>query len=261
MMAHLHTVLGLHQKAPSCTAWIEYDIQFRMEVAAVDDKTWPSGDPWQYVSCLPGPGRAVDPFDVAEQHVVSSGEPKQALPEIASLSPHMGTPGQSGVVTKGKHPLDQGNSQNAIELGKRPKKPGLCRLFDRAPSDCPYMGMTACLSIGTASVEPTTTDEPHASGHKSLDWRLAVSACRLNSGQYSLSVYDHVFTPLIVLYKPLSRQVFLCQNVHNWVTIAWEAGSLVGVRAPQISGVGAGMPLGGGAGYIYIIIIYIYIRI
>ena len=138
MVAHLHTVLRLHQKAPSCTAWIEYDIQFRMEVAAADDKTWSSGDPWQYVSCLPGPGRAVDPFDMAEQHVVPSGEPKQVLPGIASLSPHIGTPGQSGAVTKGKRPLDQGNSQNTKGLGKRPKKPGLCRLFDRAPSGCPY---------------------------------------------------------------------------------------------------------------------------
>ena len=166
----------------------------------------------QYVSCLPGPGRAVDPFGVAEQHVVPSGEPKQVLPGIVSLSPHMGTPGQSGAVTKGKRPLDQGNSQNAKGLGKRPRKPGLCRLFDRAPVAVP-MGMTVCLSIDAASVEPRTTDEPHASGHKSLDWRLAVSACRLNFGQYSLSVYNHVFTPLIVLYKPLTPQVFLCQNV------------------------------------------------
>lgn len=34
MVAHLHTVLKLHQKAPKSVAWLEYDIQFCMEMAA-----------------------------------------------------------------------------------------------------------------------------------------------------------------------------------------------------------------------------------
>ena len=37
MMAHLHTVLRLQQKATSQLAWLEYDIQFRMELASSTD--------------------------------------------------------------------------------------------------------------------------------------------------------------------------------------------------------------------------------
>ena len=63
MVAHLHTVLRLHQKAPLNQAWREYDIQFRMEAAA-SEKTWACGDPWQFITCLPGLGSGMDPFDV-----------------------------------------------------------------------------------------------------------------------------------------------------------------------------------------------------
>ncbi len=70
MVAHLHTVLRLQQKAGSQLAWLEYDIQFQMELAASTDRAWTSGDPWQYVSCLPGPSSVGDPFEVSE--VVSS---------------------------------------------------------------------------------------------------------------------------------------------------------------------------------------------
>ena len=54
MVVHLHTVLRLHQRAIQHFAWLEYDIQFRMELAASADKGWKEGDPWQYVACLPG---------------------------------------------------------------------------------------------------------------------------------------------------------------------------------------------------------------
>ena len=37
MVAHLHTVLRLHQKASHKLAWLEYNIQVRMEIAASED--------------------------------------------------------------------------------------------------------------------------------------------------------------------------------------------------------------------------------
>ena len=46
MVAHLHTVLRLHQKASHKLAWLEYDIQFCMEIAASDKWSWTGGDPW-----------------------------------------------------------------------------------------------------------------------------------------------------------------------------------------------------------------------
>jgi hypothetical protein len=66
MVAHLHTVLRLQQKASHQLAGSEYDIQFRMELAASADRAWTSGDPWQYVSCLPGPQPTNDPYEVSE---------------------------------------------------------------------------------------------------------------------------------------------------------------------------------------------------
>ena len=55
MVAHLHTVLRLNQKATYNSAWLEWDIQVRMDMAALEDRTWTSGDPWQYVARLLGP--------------------------------------------------------------------------------------------------------------------------------------------------------------------------------------------------------------
>lgn len=55
MVAHLHTVYKLQRRAPEATAWLEYDVQFRMEAAASEDKVWNCTDSWQYLSCLPGP--------------------------------------------------------------------------------------------------------------------------------------------------------------------------------------------------------------
>ena len=46
MVAHLHTVLRLHQKASNKSEWLEYDIQFRMELAASEDRSWTCDDPW-----------------------------------------------------------------------------------------------------------------------------------------------------------------------------------------------------------------------
>ena len=43
MVSHLHTVLKLFQKAPGSMAWLEYDTQFRMEMAASEVRTWIHG--------------------------------------------------------------------------------------------------------------------------------------------------------------------------------------------------------------------------
>jgi len=66
MVAHLHTVLCLHQGGPQQLAQLEYDIQFQMEMAALADRAWTCGDPWQYISCLPSQGRPADPFHTSE---------------------------------------------------------------------------------------------------------------------------------------------------------------------------------------------------
>ena len=117
MVAHLHTVLRLQQRASHHLAWLEYDIQFRMELAASADRAWTSGDPWQYVACLPGQHAPNDPFDVAEVDV------PPALKE------------------KGKRPLDQEGEKGAPRPSRPPlKKPkkGVCRLHNTAAGGCPY---------------------------------------------------------------------------------------------------------------------------
>ena len=81
MVAHLHTVIRLQQKASHQLAWLEYDFQFRMELAASADHEWTGGDPWQYVSCLPGLKLTNDHFEVSEleSQSQSSGKGKGKL--------------------------------------------------------------------------------------------------------------------------------------------------------------------------------------
>ena len=139
MVAHLHTVLRLHQRATYKSAWLEYDIQFRMEMAASDERSWTSGDPWQYVSCLPGPSSGADPFDVTElgeQPERESGH--QTAYQRRATDENIDARSFAG---KGKRPLD-----SAPSIGSRATKPttkkarhgGLCRLFNTAPGGCPY---------------------------------------------------------------------------------------------------------------------------
>lgn len=119
MVAHLHTVLRLQQKATSQLAWLEYDIQFRMELASSTDRSWTCGDAWQYISCLPGPSPRGDPFEM-------SGGVTQ--PERSSVG-------------KGKRPREPEGDKTAGSDRpplKKQKKAGICRLFNVAPSGCPY---------------------------------------------------------------------------------------------------------------------------
>ena len=121
MVAHLHTVLRLNRKAPSSPAWREYDLQFRMEMAAKEDKTWSTGDPWQYLACLPGFGSAQDPFDALEQPVQS---------QDGSVTP-------PGANTSNKRKQEGGKGKQPA-APKRSKKAGVCRLLNSAPGGCPY---------------------------------------------------------------------------------------------------------------------------
>ena len=99
-------------------AWLEYDIQFRMELASSADRSWTCGDAWQYISCLPGPSPRGDPFEM------SGG----------ATQPERSAPG------KGKRPREPDGDKIAgpdKQPTKKPKKAGICRLFNVAPSGCP----------------------------------------------------------------------------------------------------------------------------
>ena len=130
MAAHLHTVFKLYHRAPQSAAWLEYDVQFRMEAAASDDKVWSGGDSWQYISCLPGPVTASDPFEmVGEQRPPQLSGPLQTQdpPGSYGQGSKLADPAKGRVLTSGKPPL------------KRPRKSaGTCRLFNGAPGGCPY---------------------------------------------------------------------------------------------------------------------------
>ena len=94
-------------------AWLEYDIQFRMELAASVDRSWTAGDPWQYVSCLPVPLQSPDSFEVAELEV------------------------PAGRKSKGKRPAKQEADKSSRQPLKKVRK-GVCRLHNTAPNGCPY---------------------------------------------------------------------------------------------------------------------------
>ena len=132
MVAHMHTVLKLNQKAPKSMSWYEYDMQFRMEMAASEDRTWTDGDPWQYITCLPGPSRALDAFDMAEE--VAPVE-QESFPNIGpDPTRHLSAPAQPvGPVKRRKAVEDAGRG-----AAKCTKRPGACRLFNKAPGGCPY---------------------------------------------------------------------------------------------------------------------------
>ena len=143
MVAHLHTVMKLHQKAPGRLSWLEYDIQVRMEMAASKDRTWSNVDPWQYISCLPGPSSARDPFDLAEGVAVQQEEQ-----ELLQLAKPVSTAAQGESKARSPPAPEKGKrvrddlSERAPMVGKptakRPKKVGTCRLFNLAPAGCPY---------------------------------------------------------------------------------------------------------------------------
>ena len=93
MVAHLHTVLKLFQKAPDTLAWLECDVQFRMEAAASESHKWSCGDPWQYLACFPGWRDTKDPFSVTSQDSAPLTEPLQ---QLADPGPIWSQPSKKG---------------------------------------------------------------------------------------------------------------------------------------------------------------------
>ena len=126
MVAHLHTVYKLHGRAPHSSAWLEYDLQFRMEAATSEEKKWEGGDPWQFVSCLPGQGIASDPF----VEILT----KDKVQTLSGPSPFPVSQGGKSTTPfgKGKGPVNSGPPS------KKAKKLGVCRYFNSAPGGCLY---------------------------------------------------------------------------------------------------------------------------
>ena len=91
-----------------------------MELAASADWVWTCGDPWQYISCLPGPSAFADPFKFSV--------------EDAQSSQWLGA-------GRGKKPMEPEAERRVTQPklpAKKPKKTGICWLFNSVPSGCPY---------------------------------------------------------------------------------------------------------------------------
>ena len=99
---------------------------------ASDNRTWTCEDPWQYITCLPGPSVAPNPFDVAEE--VIRVQQESFLNRTSDPSQHPTIPAQ--LAGQGK----EGNQWMMWVVGvlNAPKRPGACRLFNKAPGGCPY---------------------------------------------------------------------------------------------------------------------------
>ena len=81
---------------------------------------WTSGDPWQYLACLPSPDPSHDPFEAAEQSGV--------------VEAPLATDGLEFQFAANSSPDEQQDSsegeQPAGGAAKRAKKAGLCRLLN-----------------------------------------------------------------------------------------------------------------------------------
>ena len=84
------------------------------------DRMWTSGDPWQYLACLPSPDPSHDPFEAAEQSGV--------------VEAPLATDGLEFQFAANSSPDEQQDSsegeQPAGGAAKRAKKAGLCRLLN-----------------------------------------------------------------------------------------------------------------------------------
>ena len=144
MVAHLHTV---HKKAPRSKAWLEYDAQYCMEVAASEDKTWKTVDSWQYISCLPDPSGGPDPFEMAGGSQAQTPTPPVQLPGPSNR------PLEVSVLDKGKGPA------NGQPTPKKAKKSGACKWFNITPGGCPYgkacQFIHRCLNCGALNFHTT----------------------------------------------------------------------------------------------------------
>ena len=82
---------------------------------------------------------AYDPFDVAAgQASLQQAAPLSGPPQRSALR-QWGEPAELRAHGKGKGPADEGPS------AKKAKRPGTCRLFNKAPGGCPYG--TSCIFV------------------------------------------------------------------------------------------------------------------
>ena len=172
MVMHLHTVFKLYLKAPQSSAWLEYDFQFRTEAAAAEDGVWSCGDSWQFISCLPGPSRARDPFEMVEEQpapqpagaaqVLQRPAPAQVLqrPGPAQVLQLPGPLGQSIKSIKMGESLGKGKGPVDGRPPLKKQKKGLCRWFNTTPMGCPYgegcVFVHRCTNYGALDSHTTT---------------------------------------------------------------------------------------------------------
>ena len=110
-----------------------------MEAAVSEDKSWPSGDSWQYVSCLPGGSMAHYPFKVTAGQASRQQAPQLAGPPQPTAPKQWGNPVEGRAQGKGKGPAE------GRPAPKKANRPGTCRLFNKAPGGCPYE--TSCIFV------------------------------------------------------------------------------------------------------------------
>ena len=113
MVAHLHTVLHLQQRASHNLAWFEYDIKFRMEMADSADLAWKCGDPWQYMASA---------WPASPKRPLCGGRGGH----------HIGYKG------KRKAPAESGGRERSPNLTPEKVEEGICRLHNTTLWGFPY---------------------------------------------------------------------------------------------------------------------------
>ena len=98
-------------------------------MAASKDRTWTCGDPWQYITCLPGLSGVHDPFDMTEEVVRVQQEP------VANPSPDPTHP-----TATAPQPASLGKEKKMVDSSGKggAKRAGACRLYNKVPGECPY---------------------------------------------------------------------------------------------------------------------------
>ena len=119
MVAHLHAVLKVQQSGGM--AWLQFDWRSRREMCAEGTPTWEKRDPWQLLPLFTGKSAAVDPFEVSPQ-----------VPLPTSQTPRQ--PATTAMGPTAKPPV----RPQPYSMGPKPKKSGVCRLFNVAPMGCSY---------------------------------------------------------------------------------------------------------------------------
>ena len=123
MVSHLHAVIKLHQSVRGM-AWLQYDWKARREMSAEPSIAWSRRDPWQLLSCFPGTSATEDPFDVPTW-----------FPSSSPANLHLGL-SKSTASNANQFP----NRTQPYPAGPSRRLNNACKLFNRAPAECPYGG-------------------------------------------------------------------------------------------------------------------------